>query len=490
MNSFRVYFFSKYLKKLIKPNKLMPTLRVIVIVILILLIIQLVNAQSKTEEPSLSYRKIGQLKTKTTHEIEASNWSVGGETMDRDYTVYKNWSPYLEELGIKKVRLQGGWAKCETQKGIYNWDWLDEVILDLPKKGIKPWVCLCYGNPLYGKGEIKLGSKIDSDEETRTAWLKWVEAFVNRYKVVVVEWEIWNEPNGHNPPEVYAEMLIQTAEIIKSIQPESKIIGFALAGVPVAWAEQVLQILKKENKTHLVDFLSYHPYNWNPDDSYSVVKELYKTMKNYAPEMELLQGENGAPSEWRKTKALNQYEWTELTQAKWILRRMLGDLGRDIPSSVFSIVDLKYPDEMNRKGLLFANDDKTVRYKKQAYFAVQNLAAIFDNSLASIDEFDYTIETKQKESSFAYYSKKGNQNIVTVWLHTNRPTDYNSTTPVDAEFYGVSFKSPVWIDLRTGAVYEIPKENWNQLDDTFEITGLPVYDSPILIAEKELIKLK
>lgn len=446
--------------------------------------------QNQANETVLPFNKIGTLQTKTTHEIEASNWSVGGETMDRDYTIYKEWSPYLEELGIKKVRLQGGWAKCETTRGVYNWKWLDDIIYDLPKKGIEPWVCLCYGNPLYGKGEIRLGSKIDTDELTRTAWLKWVEAFVTRYNDVIDEWEIWNEPNGHNPPEVYADMLMQTAELIKNIQPDSKIIGFALAGIPVDWAECVLKILKENEKLDLVDFLCYHPYSFNPDASYSTVESLYKTMRKYTPNMELLQGENGAPSEWRINKALRKYEWTELTQAKWALRRMLGDLGRDIPTSIFSIIDLKYPDEMNVKGLLASNDDQTVSHKKQAYFAVQNLATVFDNSLKRIKNFEYVAETEHKNSAFAYSNITNKQNIVTVWLHTNRPTDYNAATPVDVKMKNVTFKNPVWIDLRNGVVYEIPGKAWSQSGNTFKMNGLPVYDSPVLIAEKELIELK
>ena len=93
------------------------------------------------------------------------------------------------------------------------------------------------------------------------------------------------------------------------------------------FAEGVLKILKEKNKCNLVDYLCYHPYSFNPDDSYQKVEELHQLMKLYAPEMELLQGENGAPSEWRKTKALSKYNWTELSQAKWVLRRMSGDFG-------------------------------------------------------------------------------------------------------------------------------------------------------------------
>lgn len=447
------------------------------------------NGQTGVPETVVTYKKIGKIITRTTHEIKASNWSVGGETMGRDYTVYKSWAPYLEGLGIKKVRLQGGWAKCEKEKGVYNWDWLDEVIFDLPKKGIQPWVCLCYGNPLYGKGETKLGSKIDTDKVTMTAWLKWVKAFVTRYKDVVNEWEIWNEPNGHNPPENYAKLLIPTAELIKRMQPKATIIGFSEAGINLNFTRNVLEILKNENKIDLIDYLCYHPYSFNPDDSYKKVDKLYKLMKSYAPDMRLFQGENGAPSEWLNRKALSRYNWTELTQAKWDLRRMLGDLGRDIPSSIFTIIDIKYPNEMNRKGLLYANEDKTVKHRKQAYFAVQNLSAVFDNKLERLQNFKYTADTYHKVSAFAYTNKKKKGNLVTIWFHDNRPSDYNATTPVDFEMKGVTFKKPVWIDLRSGDVYEIPPSSFKSINNNTSFKNLSVYDSPVIVAEKGIIRI-
>ena len=444
-------------------------------------------AQEPMEEPVVKYEKIWRLKTRTTHEILSSPWSLGGETMDREYTVYRNWSPYLEELGIKKIRIQGGWARCEKVKGVYDWEWLDEIILDLPRKGIEPWVCLCYGNPLYGRGEVRLGSAIDTDMETRRAWLHWVASMVTRYQGVVGVWEIWNEPNGHNPAGIYADLLIQTAVLIRTIQPETRIMGFSLAGVDVPFATQVLEILKEKDKTRLVDYLSYHPYRFNPDDSYDKVDELHKIMKSFAPEMELYQGENGAPSEWSDTKALSNYEWTELTQAKWALRRMLGDLGRDIPSSIFSIVDMKYPDEMNRKGLLHANEDKTVQHRKQAFYAVQNLTAVFDDDLERINGFNCEAMTHHRYSSFGYRNKQSGDELFTIWLHTNRPTDYNATTPMDVEIHGAVVQDPVWLDLRTGWVYQIPEGSYEATGDETNFKALPVYDSPVVICGRKLI---
>lgn len=449
------------------------------------------SAQVLAPKTTVPYKKIGVLKTRNTHEIKSSNWSVGGETMDRDYTEYKYWAPYLEDLGIKKIRLQGGWAKCEKQEGIYDWHWLDTIIFDLPNKGITPWVCLSYSNPLYGTGGVKLGSKIDTNRVAMSAWLNWVKAMVTRYKSVVHEWEIWNEPNGgKNSPERYAKLLIPTAELIRKIDPDAGIIGFAEAGIDFKFSEGVLRILKQENKIELVNYLCYHPYNFNPDESYSNVDKLDSLMKSYAPDMKLFQGENGAPSEWIAGFALSRYQWTELSQAKWFLRRMLGDLARDIPSSVFTIIDISYPNIMNRKGLLYANDDKTVNHKKQSYYAVQNLVSIFDDNLEKIPGFSFTSDASNKLSVYGYRDIANGSAILPLWLHDDRPTDYNGTTAINLRIKGVTFKDPVWVDLRTGYVYDIPKSSVASENGVTNFTNLPVYDSPVLLAERNSIQTK
>ncbi len=38
--------------------------------------------------PAAGWKYLGQLKTRSAKEITASNWSVGAETMDRDFTIY------------------------------------------------------------------------------------------------------------------------------------------------------------------------------------------------------------------------------------------------------------------------------------------------------------------------------------------------------------------------------------------------------------------
>ena len=53
--------------------------------------------------PSLP--RLGTVKPRSTNEIASSNWLIGCETMDRDFTDYDQYKEYLVPLGIKRLRM-------------------------------------------------------------------------------------------------------------------------------------------------------------------------------------------------------------------------------------------------------------------------------------------------------------------------------------------------------------------------------------------------
>ncbi len=119
----------------------------------------------------VNMNRIGSIKPRNTKEIKSSRITVGCETLDRDHTVWDNYKDYLPPLGVKKIRLQAGWAKCEKVQGVYNWKWLDEIIDYAVANGLEPWLQLSYGNPIYkGGGGINLLNSLMSSEEAYTAW--------------------------------------------------------------------------------------------------------------------------------------------------------------------------------------------------------------------------------------------------------------------------------------------------------------------------------
>jgi len=219
--------------------------------------------------------------------------------------------------------------------------------------------------------------------------------------------------------------------------------------------------------------------------------KLRELIASYAGHIILRQGENGAPSMPGSFGAIAKYEWTEVRQAKWALRRLLGDLGRDIPSSYFSICDMRYPDRVNYKGLLAINDDKSVNHPKHSYFAVQRIMSVFDNTVHRIREFAGTVEGGAQDASFSLfgYRTDGGANIATLWRDSQRPGERPDLERVTVTLPGMKFARPVWVDLLSGSVYEISGSLVTKKDGAVVIGQVPVYDSVVLIAERDAIPL-
>ena len=93
--------------------------------------------------------------------------------------------------------MQAGWAKCEPEKGVYHFEWLDEIINHIIAQGVEPWLQTSYGNPIYeGGGGIHLSAGFPTSEVALAAWDDWVSAMAERYQGKVKIWEIWNEPDN------------------------------------------------------------------------------------------------------------------------------------------------------------------------------------------------------------------------------------------------------------------------------------------------------
>ncbi len=439
-------------------------------------------------------KKIGCIKPKSTNEITSSRITVGCETMDRGLTIWDNYKSYLKPLGVKKIRLQGGWAKCEKVKGVYDWQWLDDVINYAIANDLVPWLEVSYGNPVYeGGGGTGLLNSLMTSEEGYQAWDKWVAATVNRYKNRVTEWEIWNEPDHPSQkisPETIASLNIRTATIIKQIQPEAKIAGLAFASNSnQEYLDRFLKVIADSGKLNLFHWISYHSYTVRPEDAYTDnrVLGLKKVIEKYSDKILLRQGENGAPSTFIPSFALSNYYWTEYTQAKYDMRRLLGDLGHNIETSVFTIIDIYYKPVLNTKGLIESDTTKAAIRPKDAYYAIQNLAAVFDDNLQLNPDFNFTSVLSSSMSVYGYQHKNNKDNVIALWIDSTNATNSFATTPVTITVNNVHFKTPVWVDLMTGNIYELPEGSWVKKGSSYTFTGIPLYDSPVLIVEKSML---
>ena len=490
-------------------------------------------------------KRIGTLRPRSAGEIKGSNWTLGCECLDRDFTDFDEYKDYIVPLGIKEIRLFAGWAKCEKEPGKFDFAWLDHCVDWANAHNINVLLDISYGNPIYkGAGGPGLANGTPNTPEGLAKWDVWIERMGEHFKGRIRDYAMWNEPDNQNinPPSAIADLNVRTARILKRIMPDCRLHGLSLARNVPEYFEECMVEIQKLNGLDLFDTFIYHGYAYNPDSSYERVDRLIEICAKYAPKAKMRQGENGCISEWSDTFALSLYPWSENSQAKWDMRRMLGDLGHGCGSSVYSICDLQYAPPyapytyLNRKGILRANAKHQVYQIKKAYYAVQNVVSVFDDSLVrvvkpKVGTIDRCISLYEfvkdgKYPLFAFWdrgivgtkkstkmiddgtgtmrpahfvddirvynlgsSKNDGYTKVNLAPRLGIPSDDFTTRPSIFEWNGAPLKDPVWVDLFTGAVYEIPAKRQIVHSCGVSLVRIPVYDSPCLVTERAALDL-
>ena len=146
------------------------------------------------------FSRIGRLLPSSSQDIADSRLGVGLEKLDRDLYDPAPTYDVLAALGLKWVRLQSGWARTEKQAGAYDFSWLDESVDALLARGMRPWLNLVYGNPVYTPAAAAVFGAVGvppiATQAERDAWDRYVQATVRHFSGRVRDYEIWNEPDG------------------------------------------------------------------------------------------------------------------------------------------------------------------------------------------------------------------------------------------------------------------------------------------------------
>ena len=467
---------------------------------------------------------VGTLRPRSTKEIRSSNWMIGCETLDRDFAKFDEYKEFLPPLGCKTIRLQCGWHKCEKVRGVYDFAWLDEPVDFALANGMSVIMETSYGNRLYpGGGGEDLSGGFPTSEEALAAWDRWVDALTRHFKGRVWDFKVWNEPDNmpldgskKKTMEEIAVFNVRTAKIIKRNIPDARIAALCLSCSEPGMMEDCLKVMGRDME--LFTWILYHGYKKAPESSYHYVDKMWEVLRRYSPTLKLKQGENGAPSDFAPDFALNGFPWSEYSQAKWNMRRMLGDLGHDVESSVFTIVD--YPHKgrfLNTKGLLRADEKRNVIAVKRAYYAVQNVVSVFDDRWTRVKDskFGDGFGTEDMTLSTYHYVKDSGEPLFVFWTHGKefvkvrekfidnglmmplkgkympfeRPGESFETRPAAFRWTGAALKDPVWVDLLTGAVYAFAKENLLRCHNGTYLVNVPVYDSPCFITERSALDI-
>ena len=473
--------------------------------------------------PELEY--ICDLPYRASKDVESSPLGAGFELLDhRTGYIFDKVLPIAKESGIKWARLQSGWQRAETVPGVYDFGWLDEIVDGLRGAGIQPWFSLGFGNGLYMDGAEPIPphgnyffSPTRFGEKGIAGWVNYCKAMAEHFKDRVFHWEVWNEPNAGflrkvnwkecypmgEEPEVYAELVKITAEAVRSVQPEAKILAGSISACAIS--NEYIQGLFDNGIAEHIDCFTYHPYQAMPEPAYperlQFIRELIaKSGKNIT----LWMGENGRPS---NSNTLGRgIRSTEASQAKYLCRRYLTDLrmGMEV-SSYFLICDIGngyLPNgNVHSQGVIDATDPENYR-PKLSFRAMQSFANLFDSNTKLVNgcfeinphlgSWGYNLLPVEVASGISCCFKRGDIPIFAYYHPTCIDCGWE-VKPVRINFYlpeGTKIEKPILIDPITAKVYRIKQMahwtdgNWGYLE---VLPKMPLLDYPLFVSDASLL---
>lgn len=440
---------------------------------------------------------VGHLTATKSNLNKPSWWSVGCETLDRDYSNFENYKQFVGQTGVGYGRLQSGWAKTEQKKGKYDFTWLDKHVDGLIAEGVHPWLCLCYGNPIYSDHGLDLNAKLFPDGPIMDGWLNYVKATVKRYKGKVTMYEIWNEPDGSknlDSYDLYANLFARTAKAIKNIDPEAKVAAFGSCSPDRKYIRQAMKKIMELGAVEYMDYLTYHAYWSVPENIVPFVEDLKKDISTYSNKIQLLQGETGCPGQLEYGHAMHDIEWDEYSQAKWDLRQMITHFGMGIPYSIFTMVDLNYGWMMQSFGLIRMNLKHTPIYLRPKFYAVQNVTSLFTSEMTSNTKV--TVESSCGRKIHCVGISEGGKTIgCALWFSDKKPTSNVDRQNVSVTIKGLKLDAAntVYVDMLSGSVYKLPELASTKgaiTENSCTINELPLWDCPIVIINKKNINIQ
>ncbi len=473
-----------------------------------------------------SFEYLGKLAPIVSSKVNQSAISIGFECLDRDLFLPEYCYDKLATIGIKNARVQTGWWKCEKEKGVYDWTWLDNIVENLERRGIKPWFNVGFGNKLYmGEtyGEASVGFvPLYYGEECKQAWLNFCRALAERYKGRIEYYEIWNEANGRGfwqpkepSAEGYAKLIKISADAIHEIYPEARC-GANVAGFPKPY---ILDLIKYGAMEKL-NFFALHPYDPHPEQSWAQrvawLRDVFAGAGYRGADVEVWQGESGfaswTPEKYWQPRFVRE---SERAQAVWLLRRFVLDMHLDLQmSSYFQTADMM--EKSYQMGASEQGSRKVARQgilngltysPKPAYHALANIASIFHDGVKPIDGQRFIAWQDDPRPLRARHDRLENVAVRCLTFANGSAPYYIYYMPADPQFGWADkqarttleifryrdldlLKEPVLINLLTGDVFKLPTRG-NQKDyGSVFIDNLPLCDVPMLICDRSVLTIE
>lgn len=465
-------------------------------------------------------QQIGKLKINPSEfQSLQSHASVGFECLDRELYDPERCYDLLQQAGVKYARVQTGWNRCETEKGVYNFEWLDDIVDNLLQRGIQPWFNVGFGNILYmpdSRTSSAVGQvPICYGPEVLEAWKNYVTALAKHYAGRINYFEIWNEPDisdfwapGSSNPEEYAQLINETGAVILKENANAKI-GACMSD---AFASEFLHfkdyLFKLAKNVQQLDFFSYHRYNSRADvdllQNVSYMRKIFAF--NGLPKVEIWGGECGYASYLPKGHIiLNEKPSSEQQQAVSLLRYFVTDAAAGCRlTSFFMVVDLiqnvyqtarQNNTDPARSGIL-----NGLSYTpKLAYTALANISNLLRDDFKVSDRYialttHYTRPyVNMPQQPFCAAFEKNGHPFYAYYYPTYLEEECGLLQPeicvrIQNIFEQDAMQDPVAVDSLTGDVYE--PERREDFKSLTLLYGLPVAEYPIFIVERSELEMK
>ncbi len=458
--------------------------------------------------------KVGELKPRSAHEIEESRLGLGMEKLDRDAFDPRMVYDKVAALGVKWIRLQSGWQKTERVEGVYDFAWLDEQVDELISRGLKPWLCLCYGNSIYDDLAKKyygaVGCPPIRSERTYSAWLHYVEATVKHFAGRIEYYEIWNEPEGNwtwrtkPDPVEYTEFCLRTGRVIKVCDPCAKVIVGS-------HYQDSIEFFNEEFANGILDIadaVSFHSYHYDERNSIRRIRAIKALLRSYGKHIEIIQGETGSQSENGGGGAFSHVRTCPMMQTKYILRHMIAEILAGVKfTSVFSAVDMaeNLDAEAGKPitvcgyfGLLGAEFDPNTGSlvgdytEKPSYYAFRNLCSVLDENVNPADapvifkvqrsQLIEGFDTSPDDLIYGSLHKANGSWAFVYWKSTELSSVQGYEGTVSFELGAITGKARL-IDPMDGSVYQIGDDIMRDMENgLYCFEHLPLRDYPLIIA--------
>ncbi len=463
---------------------------------------------------------IGKLKIKPSNEIPlTSHASIGFECLDRDLYDPEQCYDLLKQCGVKYARVQTGWIKCETQKGVYTFEWLDSIVDNLLKRGIQPWFNVGFGNKLYMPDcptESAVGQvPMCYGAEVLLAWKNYIAALTKHYADRITYFEIWNEPDlvnfwapGKSNPVEYAEFVNLTAEVILKHHKGAKIGACMSEPFPSSSEHNKDYFWDFAANIKYLDFFSYHRYDTRADvDLSQNVKFIKKIFAlNGFNNVELWGGECGYPSNLPLDHTIYpKKQSNEHIQAVALLRYYVTDAAVGCRlTSFYTVADYTQKPYHTATGImknfsLFGLLNGTTYTPKLGYQALANISNLLKDDFTVSDRFialttHYTRPyVNMPQQPFCAAFEKNGKPFYAYYYPTYLEDECGMLETdvcvrIQNIFKNDVMQDPVVVDSLTGDIYEPEKR-----EDFKSVTllyGLPVAEHPMFIMERSEVEFE